>query len=138
VHFTVGQRRGINVGFPEPLYVVKLDAVRKRVVVGPREALLTQRMTLSDVNWLGEIADGQPVFVRVRSTRAPQPARIFAHGGKVEVEIDNGEEGVAPGQACVVYESADSRARVLGGGIIRATVPMPLSMPARAPLEAAE
>jgi tRNA-specific 2-thiouridylase len=56
------------------------------------------------------------------------------HGGKVEVEIDNGEEGVAPGQACVVYESADSRARVLGGGIICATVPMP----ACAPLEAAE
>jgi tRNA-specific 2-thiouridylase len=144
VHFTVGQRRGINVGSPEPLYVVKLDAVKKQVVVGPREALLTQRMTLADINWLGETAlaeiaaDGLPVYVRVRSTRAPQPARIFAHGGKVEVEIDNGEEGVAPGQPCVVYENADPRARVLGGGIIRATVPMPLSMPARAPLEAAE
>jgi tRNA-specific 2-thiouridylase len=144
VHFTVGQRRGINVGSPEPLYVVKLDAVKKQVVVGPREALLTQRMSLADINWLGETAlaeiaaDGLPVYVRVRSTRAPQPARIFARDGKVEVEIDNGEEGVAPGQPCVVYENADPRARVLGGGIIRATVPMPLSMPARAPLEAAE
>lgn len=139
VHFTVGQRRGINVGFPEPLYVVKLDAARKHVVVGPREALLTQRMTLSDVNWLGEtarseIAGGLPVYVRVRSTRAPQPAKIFARSGAVEVEIDGGEEGVAPGQACVVYESADPRARVLGGGIIRATVPVR----AHAPLEAAE
>jgi len=139
VHFTVGQRRGINVGFPEPLYVVKLDAMRKQVVVGPREALLTQRMKISDVNWLGEtalaeIANGLPVYVRVRSTRAPQPARIFARDSAIEVEIDGGEEGVAPGQACVVYENADSRARVLGGGIIRATVPMP----AHAPLEAAE
>jgi tRNA-specific 2-thiouridylase len=140
VHFTVGQRRGINVGSPEPLYVVKLDAMRKQVVVGPRAALLTQRMTLAGMNWLGETPlaeaarDGLPVYVRVRSTRAPQPAKIFASGDKVEVEITGGEEGVAPGQACVVYENADPRARVLGGGIIRTTVPM--KMPA--PLEAAE
>ncbi len=140
VHFTVGQRRGINVGVPEPLYVVKLDAMRKRVVVGPREALRTQRMTLADLNWLGDepLADAArdrlPAFVRVRSTRAPQPATIFASDGAIEVEIADGEEGVAPGQACVVYESLDGRARVLGGGIIRATVPMPAS----APLEAAE
>ncbi|HVT56641.1 MAG TPA: tRNA 2-thiouridine(34) synthase MnmA [Xanthobacteraceae bacterium] len=138
VHFTVGQRRGINVGSPEPLYVVKLDAIKKQVIVGPREALLTQRMALSDMNWLGETALDEinelPVYVRVRSTRAPQPARIFARDREVEVEIDGGEEGVAPGQACVVYESADPRARVLGGGIIRTTVPLA----ARAPLEAAE
>jgi tRNA-specific 2-thiouridylase len=120
--------------------VVKLDAIRKQVVVGPRAALLTQRMTLADMNWLGETPlleaarDGLPVYVRVRSTRAPQPATIFAHGGKIEVEITGGEEGVAPGQACVVYENADPRARVLGGGIIRATVPMKLG----ASLEAAE
>ncbi len=140
VHFTVGQRRGINVGSPEPLYVVKLDAMRKRVVVGPREALLTERLTLSDVNWLDgtllheSAPDGLPVFVRVRSTRAPQPAKIFARGGTVAVEISGGEEGVAPGQACVVYDSLDARARVLGGGIIRTTVPLA----ARVPLEAAE
>jgi len=140
VHFTVGQRRGINVGSPEPLYVVKLDAMRKQVIVGPRAALLTQRVTLADMNWLGETPlaeaarDGLPVYVRVRSTRAPQPATIFANGDRIEVEITGGEEGVAPGQACVVYENADPRARVLGGGIIRATVPMKLN----APLEAAE
>jgi tRNA-specific 2-thiouridylase len=92
------------------------------------------------MNWLGETPlaevarDGLPVYVRVRSTRAPQPATIFANGDRIEVEITGGEEGVAPGQACVVYENADPRARVLGGGIIRATVPMKLN----APLEAAE
>jgi tRNA-specific 2-thiouridylase len=139
VHFTVGQRRGINVGSAEPLYVVRLDAAQRRVVVGPRVALLTQRMTLSDVNWLGDTslgdcANGLPVYVRVRSTRAPQPARIFARAGEVEVAIDGGEEGVAPGQACVIYDSLDPRARVLGGGVIRATLPMPLA----ASLEAAE
>lgn len=142
VHFTVGQRRGINVGSPDPLYVVKLDAMRKRVVVGPREALLTRCAVLSDVNWLGDVPldqaarDGLPVFVRVRSTRAPQPATIYARGNSIEVEITGGEEGVAPGQACVVYENADPRARVLGGGVIRATVPV--DMAGRAPLQAAE
>jgi tRNA-specific 2-thiouridylase len=141
VHFTVGQRRGINVGSPDPLYVVKLDAMRKRVVVGPREALRTQRMTLSDLNWLGDLPlaqtaqGGMPAFVRVRSTRAPQPATVFAHDGAIEIEITGGEEGVAPGQACVVYESLNPRARVLGGGIIRSTAPMTA---VSAPLQAAE
>ena len=81
----------------------------------------------------GDIA-GREVTIFVRSTRAPQPATIFANGDRIEVEITGGEEGVAPGQACVVYENADPRARVLGGGIIRTTVPMKLN----APLEAAE
>lgn len=141
VHFTVGQRRGINVGSPDPLYVVKLDAMRKRVVVGPREALRTQRMTISDLNWLGDLPlaqtaqDGMAVFVRVRSTRQPQPATVYARDGAIEVEITGGEEGVAPGQACVIYDSLDPRARVLGGGIIRATAPMTA---AHAPLQAAE
>lgn len=141
VHFTVGQRRGINVGSPDPLYVVKLDAMRKHVVVGPRAALRTQRMTITDLNWLGDLPlaqkaqDGMAVFVRVRSTRQPQPATVFARDGALEIEITGGEEAVAPGQACVMYESLDPRARVLGGGIIRSTAPMTA---AHAPLQAAE
>jgi len=138
VHFTVGQRRGLGIASAEPLYVVRLDPARKRVVVGPREALLTQHIQLSDVNWLGdasiESARRMPVFVRVRSTRPPQPAILHAGGENIEVEITGGEEGVAPGQACVFYESLDPRARVLGGGVIRATVPMAT---AREPLRAA-
>ena len=138
VHFTVGQRRGLGIASAEPLYVVRLDPARKRVVVGPREALLTQHIQLSDVNWLGdasiESARRMPVFVRVRSTRPPQPAILHAGGENIEVEITGGEEGVAPGQACVFYESLDPRARVLGGCVIRATVPMAT---AREPLRAA-
>jgi tRNA-specific 2-thiouridylase len=128
VHFTVGQRRGLGIASTDPLYVVRLDAMRKRVIVGPRDALLTQRIRLSDVNWLGdasiELAHGMPVFVRVRSTRPPQTATLFVDSNNIEVEITGGEEGVAPGQACVFYESLDPRARVLGGGVIRTTVPM--------------
>jgi tRNA-specific 2-thiouridylase len=104
---------------------VRLDPARKQVVVGPRAALEVHRIHIDDVNWLGdrlinELADdGLPVFVRVRSTRAPRPATLVAGENGVEIELHDGEEGVAPGQACVIYESADSRARVLGGGVIR-------------------
>jgi tRNA-specific 2-thiouridylase len=125
IHFTVGQRRGLGLAGSEPLYVVRLDAVRRRVIVGPREALRTMRMRLRDVNWLGDgvlediLASGRrDIFVKVRSTRAPQPAWLTQVGGDCEVELVDGEDGVAPGQACVFYDAAVGQARVLGGGFI--------------------
>ena len=124
VHFTVGQRRGLGIPAREALYVVRLDAGKRHVVVGPKSALATQRIALSDVNWLGDapIAAGMSAHVRVRSTRAPQPARLYPTATGAEIELVDSEEGVAPGQACVIYDSADPRARVLGGGTIRAAV----------------
>jgi tRNA-specific 2-thiouridylase len=126
VHFTVGQRRGLGIAAGEPLYVVRLDPEQQRVVVGPREALRTMRMSLRDVNWLGDgdiAASGteprREVFVKVRSTRIPQPAWLATVDGGVEVELVDGEEGVAPGQACVFYDAGDGQARVLGGGFIK-------------------
>jgi tRNA methyl transferase len=89
--------------------------------VGPREALFTRRLVLRDVNWLGDgpvPAAGQDVAVRVRSTAPLQPATVYLDGGRVHVRLGEGEYGVAPGQACVVYADASSRARVLGGGWI--------------------
>src|SRR5207302_5686925 len=80
VHFTVGQRKGLGIAAGSPLYVVRLDAASRRVVVGPREALRMDRIVLRDVNWIGDgalervIGRGIEMFVRVRSTRAPQPA----------------------------------------------------------------
>jgi tRNA-specific 2-thiouridylase len=126
VNYTVGQRRGLGVATGEPLFVVKLDPARRQVIVGPRSALAVRRISIANVNWIGDRpldSDGLEVFVRVRSTRAPRPATLFATATGAEVELRDGEEGVAPGQACVIYESADSRARVLGGGIIRCAVP---------------
>src|SRR4029077_9116171 len=106
IHFTVGQRRGLRVATGHPLYVVRLDAVTRRVVVGPRAALRISSMRLRDVNWLGDgtleqalaphlrsevSAAGEPaggdcreVFVKVRSTRAPQPAWLRQRAGAVE------------------------------------------------------
>ena len=123
IHFTIGQRKGLGVGGGEPLFVVKLDAGTREVVVGPREALATRRAPLREVNWLGdgEFADlppeGVEILARVRSTRQPKPAilRPTADGG-AEVALLVAEEGVAPGQACVFY--APEGTRVLGGGWI--------------------
>jgi tRNA-specific 2-thiouridylase len=121
--------------------VVKLDAASRRVVVGPREALRMDRIVLRDVNWIGDgaldraVGNGLEIFVRVRSTRAPQPAWLRAADGGYEVELVAGEEGVSPGQACVFYDAASGQARVLGGGFIQsATARRPAAKGAMRPL----
>jgi tRNA-specific 2-thiouridylase len=106
------------------LFVVKLEAAARRVVVGPREALGVGRISLKDVNWIGERVasedelDGRDILVRVRSTRPPVPARLSIGAGWLVV-LETPEEGVAPGQAAVFYDPNSSR--VLGGGWIAAT-----------------
>jgi tRNA-specific 2-thiouridylase len=130
INFTVGQRRGLGIAAGEPLYVVRLDAANGRVVVGPREALRTTRVQLRDVNWIGDgsldaaTADGRlDVFVKVRSTRPPHAAWLMRGPAGVEVELADGEEGVAPGQACAFYDAGVGQARMLGGGFIRSAAP---------------
>ena len=125
--YTVGQRRGLNVAVGEPLFVVRLEPEAKRVVVGPREALLTRSLTLKETNWLGDqptieaaATDGLPVLARVRSTRDPVPGRLCLDGGAVSVVFETPDEGVSPGQACVLYD-AGTPTRVLGGGFIAGT-----------------
>lgn len=125
-HYTIGQRRGLGLGANEPeaqpLFVVKLDAPHKRVIVGPKSALLTHRLTLREVNWLGDeplasLEDAFDLLVRVRSTAEPVEARLrVLPDGGIEVDLVDGEEGVAAGQACVFY--THDGLRVLGGGFI--------------------
>ena len=122
IHYTIGQRRGLGIGgLGDPLYVVRLDPETRRVIVGPKEALSTRTIPLREINWLGDaplISRAEwPLAVKVRSTRAPRPA-ILRPLGPTEAEVDllNPEDGVSPGQACVLYESDSSR--VLGGGWI--------------------
>ncbi len=119
IHFTVGQRKGLGLsGNEEPLFVLALDAAANRVIVGPREALRTRIIVLKDVNWLAEdFRAGGACRVKVRSSRHAVPARVMPLAdGAAEVELGLGEEGVAPGQACVFYAETDTR--VLGGGWI--------------------
>jgi tRNA-specific 2-thiouridylase len=126
IHFTVGQRKGLKIAGPAPLYVVRLDAQTRHVVVGPREALRTRRIKLRDVNWIGAGALSDAVggarlevFVKVRSTRPPQAAWLSAGADGYEIDLLEGEDGVSPGQACVFYDAPHGQARVLGGGFIR-------------------
>ena len=120
IHYTVGQRRGLGVAGGEPLYVLRLDAGKRQVIVGPREALLSSELRIREMNWLGEeiSPQGMEVEVRVRSARKPVPAILFADdSGFATIKLHHPEEAVAPGQACVIYEAGQS-ARVLGGGWI--------------------
>jgi tRNA-specific 2-thiouridylase len=123
VHFTVGQRRGLGIATGEPLYVVRVDAATRAVIVGPRAALATARLRLRDVNWLGPDPASWPngrldVYAKVRSTRPPVPATLVVEAGQWQVELVETEMGVAPGQACVLYLGPEAGGQVIGGGVI--------------------
>jgi tRNA-specific 2-thiouridylase len=133
INYTIGQRRGLGIAASEPLYVVKLDHKASRVVVGPREALITHTVRLRDVNWLGAAplaqlagGNGAPIEVKVRSTRPPQQAVIGLVDGEVVVTLIAGEYGISPGQACVFYADESATSEVLGGGFIAEAVPTAL------------
>jgi tRNA-specific 2-thiouridylase len=119
IHFTVGQRKGLGLSHHESLFVIRIDATRREVVVGPREALATKRVVLRDMNWLDAPLTSEPraVLARVRSTREPVRAEIAAVESGTHVELLAHEEGVAPGQACVLYDG-NAPSRMLGGGWI--------------------
>ncbi len=121
VHYTVGQRRGLGLSTRpgcerEPLFVVGLDAPRRRVVVGPRAALACRRVHIQDVNWIATTPppEGMAVTVKLRSTQPAVAATLVLDGTTAEVRLAEPEHGVAPGQACVAYQGD----RLLGGGWI--------------------
>jgi tRNA-specific 2-thiouridylase len=109
--YTIGQRRGLNIAVGDPLFVVRIDADKRQVIVGPREALLTQALSLKEANWLGAedsleaaAANGAPVLARVRSTREPVPGRLALVEGQPRLVFDVLEEGVA-----LLYDPAEER-----------------------------
>jgi len=118
-HFTVGQRKGIGIAAADPLYVRRLDPVRRWVVVGPLSALAETRVRLGEVNWLGaKLAPGETVAVtaKLRSAQPPVPATLHpGEAGEAELVLGAPAGAVAPGQAAVLYDGD----RLLGGGWIR-------------------
>ena len=113
IHYTVGQRRGLELGgLVEPLYVIRLEPEEQRVVVGPKKALAVSAARLIEPNWLGQV-EGRPVWAKVRSLAKPVPARLEGDW----LRFDSDEYGVAPGQAAVLYDGD----RVLGGAWIEET-----------------
>ena len=114
IHYTVGQRKGLEVGGqPVPLYVIRLDAATQRVIVGPRAALAVPAARIIDANWLSDIGN-RSVMAKVRSMSRPVPAHLDGEW----LRFDTPEYGVAPGQAAVLYDGD----RVLGGGWIEETI----------------
>lgn len=119
IHYTVGQRKGLEVGGqPVPLYVIRLDAATQRVIVGPRAALAVPAARIIDANWLTDIGN-RSVMAKVRSMSRPVPARLDGEW----LRFDTPEYGVAPGQAAVLYDGD----RVLGGGWIEETIAMEMA-----------
>ncbi len=141
INFTIGQRRGLGLNSAEPLFVLRVDAESNDVVVGPRDLLRTRDLMLRDVNWLGDEAlelagpAGISVYARVRSSQPPRPATVFVEpDSEVRVVLTQAENGVAAGQACVLYEDGSLRSRILGGGFVAKAVLASLPAYRRAPV----
>ena len=119
IHFTVGQRRGLGIAAPDPHYVIRVEPDTRRVVAGPKAALLKSRFRVGEINWLGDGAmpeKGLSMTVKVRSTTEPVAASIDnISGDQAEMIMAEPQAGIAPGQACVFYDGD----RVLGGGWIK-------------------
>src|SRR5690606_11481115 len=122
IHYTVGQRRGLEIGGqPEPLYVVALDAMSAEVKVGPKRLLAVAAARLSETNRIGPLPDLQ-LTAKVRSMTNPVPVALdgsLGGGAETAIRFAEPEFGVAPGQAAVLYAGE----RVVGGGWIEATEP---------------
>jgi tRNA-specific 2-thiouridylase len=115
--YTVGQRRGLGIAHPTPLYVQAIDAAGNRLVVGEDEDLMRHRMTISNVNWVS-VAPGQAPFdcrvkIRYQHAAAEAVARI-ADNGKISIEFGQPQRAITPGQSAVLYEGE----LLLAGGII--------------------
>jgi len=121
IHYTVGQRRGLEIGGQaEPLYVVGLDAGAAQVLVGPRRMLAVNAARITETNRIGDVADDVPLTAKVRSLAKPVPVALegaLGEGAEVAIRFATSEYGVAPGQAAVIYAGD----RVVGGGWIEET-----------------
>ena len=118
INYTVGQRKGLGIAAAEPLYVIKLDAEKKQVIVGAKDDLRRQEFNIRECNWLadnGLFSDDNEVMVKTRSTQAGIPATIkILENNRAMVTLKEPQFAVSPGQACVAYIGE----RLIGGGWI--------------------
>ena len=115
--FTVGQRKGLGIATGTPLYVISLDPVQRRVIVGHEGGLGTQTCEVRDLNWIAieQPPSGMRVETKIRHQHVPAPATLFPAGDAVRVQFDAPQRAVTPGQAAVFYQGD----LVIGGGWIR-------------------
>ena len=123
INFTIGQRKGLKIAHKEPLYVVDINAKKNEIVVGNRKALSIKKIYLKDLNFLSDIEKyNNNLFVKVRSTGKLIKAKVSINETNAEVDLEENETGVSPGQACVFYSKNKTGDKVLGGGWISRTV----------------
>ena len=120
INFTIGQRKGIKVSDKDALYVLKIDSIKNEIIVGPREELGKDIISLKNLNLLvNEDEFDKEIFVKVRSTGKLLQAKIdLQKENKAKVKLKILEDGISPGQACVFYKKDDLGYKVLGGGWI--------------------
>jgi len=123
INYTIGQRKGIKIAHKEPLYVVDINAVENKIVVGRKEVLSIKKIFLKNLNLLGDREKlNDNFFVKVRSTGKLIKAKIKLYDNEAEVNLEEEEVGVSPGQACVFYSKNNNGDKVLGGGWIKRAV----------------
>ena len=119
INFTIGQRKGIGIAYKEPLYVININAKTNEVIVGNRVALAIKKIYLKNLNLLSDVEEyNDNLFIKVRSTGRLVKAKANLNNTSAEVNLDELETGISPGQACVFYSKNQFGDKVLGGGWI--------------------
>ena len=121
INFTIGQRKGIGIAHKEPLYVVEIKAKENKIVVGNKSALAIKKIYLKNINLLSK-KNNNNFFVKVRSTGRLIKAKAIFKKSEGEVNLEENEMGISPGQACVFYSKNKLGYKVLGGGWITKTI----------------
>ena len=123
INYTIGQRKGIRIANKDPLYVVNIDALQNKVIVGSKDNLLIKKIYLKNLNLLKSFKkDNDNFFVKVRSTGKLNKAKIKLDKNGAEINLEENEIGVSPGQACVFYSKNKLGDKILGGGWITKAV----------------
>ena len=123
INYTIGQRKGIRIANKDPLYVVNIDALQNKVIVGSKDNLLIKKIYLKNLNLLKSFKkDNDNFFVKVRSTGKLNKAKIKLDKNGAEINLEENETGVSPGQACVFYSKNKLGDKILGGGWITKAV----------------
>ena len=120
INYTIGQRKGIKISDKNPLYVIKIIADKNEIIIGGKEHLVKTKINLKDLNIITNDKDDfkKDLFVKVRSTGKLIKAKIDIKEKSANIDLLEGEHGIAPGQACVFYTKNDNGHKVLGGGWI--------------------
>ena len=122
VNYTIGQRKGIRIARKDPFYVVNIDALNNKIIVGNKEDLIIKKIYLKNLNLLESFKkNSDNFFVKVRSTGRLIKAKIKLDENGAEINLEENETGISPGQACVFYSKNELGDKVLGGGWIMKT-----------------